>query len=324
MESITEYFQLPGYLTEATAIAAVALLGYLFGRRNARRDELAPNEDLVHDINRAVRIAKDLQQVTDHIRQELARHQNSITKFQSHVGAIDSRHESEAWAALTNEAEALLEPTVTVTSSLSAAYDQLRKHSAELMNFAGTRVDPETGVANRRALEKQLESQFVSYGVSNNRFCLAMFSVSGPADKELSEDEESDLIAGFARLVDHTARDTDFVARYSEDEFCVVLTHTTLAGATIFSQRLLRTVEVNLHSTVSGGMAEVAPDDDVDKIFSRVDSALYSARSNGGNCLYLHDGKALRRLPTGLEPELEASESGDEQAQEEPKPATTG
>ena len=323
MEILTDYFQLPGYLTEATAMAAVALLGYLFGRHNARRTEKVANEDLIHDINRAVRIAKDLQQVTDQIRQELARHQSSIAKFQSQVGAIDSSQETEAWAALTSEAEALLEPTVTVTSSLSAAYDQLRKHSAELMNFAGTRIDPDTGVANRRALEKQLESQFVAYGVNKNHFCLAMFTVSGTSNQQLNEEERKDLISGFARLVDHTARDTDFVARYSEDEFCVVLTHTALAGATVFSQRLLRTVEVSLHCAISGGIAEVAADDDIDKIFSRVDSALYSARSNGGNCLYLHDGRALRRLPSANHAESEEV-SHDEAAQEEAAPVNSG
>lgn len=296
MESLTDYFLLPGYLTEATALAAVALLGYLFGRNAIGRGKQETNEDLVSDINRAIRIAKDLQQVTDRVRKELARHQSSIARFHSQIGQLDSNEETAAWAKLTNEAEAMLGPTMTVTSSLSAAYDQLRKHSVELMNFTGTRTDPETGVGNRRALEEQLDTQFVAYELNKSRFCLAMFSVAGLTDQLLSEEQRKELRAEFARLVEHTARDTDLVARYSEDEFAVVMAQTTLAGATIFSERLLRLVEVNLQCFVSGGIAEVTPDDQAEKLFSRVDSALYSARSNGGNCLYLHDGKSLRRL----------------------------
>ena len=315
MELLTEYFLLPGYLTEATALAAVALLGYLFGRSAAGKTSLANNDDLAGDINRAVRIARDLQNVTDRIRQELAKHQGCISKFQSHVGSIDSNQEQEAWSELASEAEALLVPTMTVTTSLSAAYDQLRKHSAELMNFTSSRTDPETGVSNRRALEEHLDSQFVAFGLNKNRFCLAMFSVSGPEDKPLDAEEHKELRASFARLVEHSARDTDFVARYSEDEFTVVMSNTTIAGATIFSERLLRLVEVNLQCFVSGGMAEVTSEDDSEKLFSRVDSALYSARSNGGNCLYLHDGKALRRLQAV---QNTPPEQCTEQASEEP------
>ena len=45
---------------------------------------------------------------------------------------------------------------------------------------------------------------------------------------------------------------------------------------------------------MAGGIVEVQQEDDAEKLLSRADSALYSARANGYNCLYQHNGKNLR------------------------------
>ena len=313
MEIISEYLQVPSYLTDTVALAAVALIGYLFGQRSGKHTAADSNEEVSGELDRAIRIAKDLQEVTAHIRRELAKHQSSISTFQRRIGAVDSGNEGTAWAILNEEAEALLAPTLAVTTNLSAAYDQLRQHSAELMNFTCTRTDVETGVGNRRALDEHFETQFLAFGLNKTRFCLAIFSVTSMPQQYLSEAELRELRASFAKLVDHTARDTDFVARYSEDEFAVILGHTSLAGAIIFGERLQRLVEVNLECVVSGGIAEVTAGDDAEKLFSRVDSALYSARSHG-DCIYVHDGKALNRIHTQERDDqenLEAPAPGD-------------
>jgi hypothetical protein len=76
---------------------------------------------------------------------------------------------------------------------------------------------------------------------------------------------------------------------------------TTLAGATIFSQRLLDIAERELNVCVFGGIVEVQVSDTPEKLLSRADSALYSARSNGQSCLYQHTGKEIR-LHEGIRP----------------------
>ena len=289
----------PSYLSDTMALAAVALLGYLFGQRTRKPQPAQNGGQVSGELDRAVRIAVELQMVAEKIRQELAKHQSSISSFQSRMESVNAEDSNQAWSTLTSEAEALLGPTVNLSTHLSAAYDQLRQHTAALMNFTGSRTDAETGVGNRRALEEHLSTQFVSFGLSKSRFSLAMFSISSAEGTELAAKEFAELRVQFAKLVDHTARDTDFVARYSDDEFAVLMSHTTLAGAKVFSERLMRLVEVNLGCVVSGGLAEVQPEDDNEKLFSRVDSALYSARSNSQNCLFVHNGNTLRQLNGG-------------------------
>ena len=68
---------------------------------------------------------------------------------------------------------------------------------------------------------------------------------------------------------------------------------TSLAGATIFSQRLLETADQELNLFVFGGIVEVQAGDTPEKLLSRADSALYSARSDGESCLYQHTGTAI-------------------------------
>ena len=121
-------------------------------------------------------------------------------------------------------------------------------------------------------------------------------------------------IGAIASLLEHTARDTDVVARYSPDEFVVLMPQTSLAGAAIFSQRLLDTSDRELGLFVFGGIVEVQPGDTPEKILSRADSALYSARSEGQSCLYQHTGKAIRPHDRSSLPESDGSPFFDSQA----------
>jgi diguanylate cyclase (GGDEF)-like protein len=296
MELLANTLSLPGYVSDTMALAAVALIGYLFGHRTRQPSADPMDEKLNAELSRAVRIAKELRQVAGRIRKEVALHQSSISQFQSRVGRLQENDAGDAWQTLTGEAEALLAPTMKLASNLAAAYDQLRQQSSQLMNFAGSRSDPQTGVGNRRALEEQLDTQLAAYEENSSRFSLTLLSIELPSIDRSQELFSSDLLRDFAELLEHSARDTDLVARYCDDEFVVLMAQTTLAGAAVFSERLLHKVTAELGCVIGGGIVEVQPGDTPEKLLSRADSALYSARSSGRSCLYLHNGKALRQL----------------------------
>jgi diguanylate cyclase (GGDEF)-like protein len=124
------------------------------------------------------------------------------------------------------------------------------------------------------------------------------------AGNEAEPVAKSQLFA-MANLLESTARDTDIVARCSPEEFMVLMPHTSLAGATIFSQRLLDTAGRELGLFVYGGIVEVQSGDTLEKLLSRADSALYSARSDGDSCLYQHTGKSIRLHESALQPHAE-------------------
>lgn len=284
-----------GYLTHTAALAAVALLGYMFGQRSGQTPSESSDLQLNQELSRAAQIAKELQQIAGRIRNDVASHQSNISQFKARVSNLESQDNDDGWQALSSEAELLLVPTMRLATDLSLAYDQLRKQSLQLMNFAGSRTDPRTGIHNRRAMEEQLEILLSLHDQNASRFSLALFSLDGCSDLP----EADRLFRTFVGLLESCARDTDVVARYSNEEFVVLMPQTSLAGSVIFSERLLRRSEVLPECVVAGGIVEVQAEDDAVKLLSRADSALYSARANGCNCLYQHNGKSLREHEIG-------------------------
>ncbi len=100
MELLANTLSLPGYVSDTMALAAVALIGYLFGHRTRRPSADPMDEKLNAELSRAVRIAKELQQVAGRIRKEVALHQSSISQFQSRVGSVQKNDSGDGWEPL--------------------------------------------------------------------------------------------------------------------------------------------------------------------------------------------------------------------------------
>ena len=100
----------------------------------------------------------------------------------------------------------------------------------------------------------------------------------------------------FAQILDRCATETDLVARYSGDEFLVLMPESTMARASKFAEEVSQLIDTEFHGTLYGGVAEAMAEESVDRILSRVDSALYSARASSDGGLYQHTGKSIRPL----------------------------
>ena len=88
-----------------------------------------------------------------------------------------------------------------------------------------------------------------------------------------------------------TLRSNDVLGRYGGEEFLIVFPETKLEEAGAVAERLRAAVadepiKVGDHAlavTVSIGVAAFAPGHDVEKLFQRADSALYTAKQDGRN-----------------------------------------
>lgn len=285
-----------GALTDTAALAAVALIGYLFGRRS-RRPTSESDPDLLRELQRARLIAQQLQSLAKRIRADVARHQGSVARFQSEASALAQRGGEDAWQQLERHVEGLLSPSKKLAVEMSSSYDELRRHTSELLAFADSRTDRLCGVHTRRALEEHLEAVFSVPSQPNSRLALALFSV-GSAEGDGPDSQ----LARFAQLLQGNARDADFVARYSADELAIVMPQTSLSGATILGDRLLRGASVELGYRVWGGVVERADSDTPHSLLSRADTALYSARTFDQPCLFQHTGEVTRRCHCSGEP----------------------
>jgi diguanylate cyclase len=160
-----------------------------------------------------------------------------------------------------------------------------RLNAAETM----ATLDPLTGLANRRELDRQLSTRMAA----EKQFCLLLFDVDdfkaiNDTHGHLCGDEILRQIAG--RLASQI-RVRDFVCRWGGDEFLVIL-ECSIANARHRCQQIARWLsgpyriaadgrELTVDIGLSVGVAEREPGDSLDQLFQRADALMYKRKAEG-------------------------------------------
>ncbi len=275
------------------AILAVAVvIAYVLGRyKNPRNTEVVSQSR--RDLRRAQMVARDLENVSALIKKQLSKHQLRINKFKQRVSQLSVCKHEEAWRELCREAEEMLRPTMQLATQIASAYDEIRQQSGNLMTFTDVRTDPLTGVANRRALDETLNSQFAMKQRYDASFTLAMFDIDHfkKVNDSQGHIQGDHILQEVARLLDDCARETDTVARYGGEEFVVIMPQTSVEGAAIFADRIRARIAGKLSVTISGGVTGVLQGDTPESLLARADEALYDAKTAGRNRIFQHNGQ---------------------------------
>ena len=261
------------------ALAAVATLGYLFGRQQLRNRSAGLALQARRELRRARIVARELERIGRGVRRNLAAHQARVGKFKERMNKLNADQQHAGWEDLCREADEMLQPTLRLANQIADAYDQIRQQSANLMTFTELRTDPLTGVCNRRAFDDSLESQFALMERYDLRFSVAIIDIDhfkqvNDTHGHLHGDR---ILQQVAKLLDDAARETDIVARYGGEEFVVIMPHTELAGASIFADRLRAMIQDQLPVTISGGVTAAMDGDSAQSLVARADTALVRA-----------------------------------------------
>ncbi len=96
------------------------------------------------------------------------------------------------------------------------------------------------------------------------------------------------VLKTIAKIVKDTIRNTDILSRIGGEEFTIILPETKIEQATAMAERVRQAIENYIFDTVGNltislGVTSNKPDDNSDKIFKRVDSAMYLAKNSGRN-----------------------------------------
>ncbi len=273
------------------ALAAVAVIGYWIGQRGrASNDELEFQGR--RELKRAHLVAKELEQIAETVRHDLAKHHASIVQFKDRVSVLGAEQPEAGWQELCKEAESMIRPTLKLAAQLAGAYDEIRQQTSYLMSFTEVRTDPLTGVNNRRALDETLNSMFALMHRYESRFSVAIVDIDhfkkiNDAHGHLYGDS---ILTAVARELSDSARDTDVVARYGGEEFVIVMPQTPVDGGCVFAERLRERVAASLPLTVSVGVAHAVDGDNTQTLLARADAALYGAKAAGRDRVYFHTG----------------------------------
>ena len=214
----------------------------------------------------------------------------------------------------TPEAERLGNELRTTIEELLRARRTIDLQRGELERSAT--VDPLTGVASRSAILERLRMEVAQARRYRHPLAVVLLDVD-----RFGEINEAYGIAGGDAVLREVAlrmrlrvREADALGRSGSDGFLAALPHTDGAGAATFADALrirvgLRPVRVGdseLKVTVSVGVATMisGEDLDLDGLLARVQEALDSAQSAGGNRIALDRLHGLARLEDRNDPDV--------------------
>ncbi|MGQ0510114.1 MAG: diguanylate cyclase [Betaproteobacteria bacterium] len=151
-------------------------------------------------------------------------------------------------------------------------------------------TDRLTGLWNRRFLERTATAELSR----SRRHRQPLAAVLLDIDHFKNVNDTHGHLAGdavlreLASLARATLRTSDALVRWGGEEFLVLMPHTTHAAAAVAAENLRRIVEAHAFPavgrlTISLGVAEALPGEDMDRFFARADAALYRAKDAGRN-----------------------------------------
>jgi diguanylate cyclase len=186
--------------------------------------------------------------------------------------------------SLAQQLESSASEVMTLTQNLERA-------QAEAVN------DPLTGLLNRRGLEQAIAKVFESTdrlpGASLLLADLDRFKQINDSHGHLVGDQ---VLRAFAQVIRSRIKGSDIAARIGGDEFAVLMPETNLAGAMVLAEQIRTKLmqgrlrpfdreETLGNITVSVGVAYAGAEASLESILKAADTALYSAKNAGRNCI---------------------------------------
>ncbi|BAP43717.1 sensor domain-containing diguanylate cyclase [Pseudomonas sp. LJDD11] len=150
-------------------------------------------------------------------------------------------------------------------------------------------LDPLTGLPNRRGFNLLASNTLDSPGpVTALLLDLDHFKHLNDTHGHLAGDA---VLAGFAEDLKSCLRQSDVICRWGGEEFIVLLKDSDLAGGQRVAEQIRRLAEQHdyffsgsmLQVTVSVGLTERLPNDNLHDLIARADRALYQAKLSGRN-----------------------------------------
>lgn len=182
--------------------------------------------------------------------------------------------------------------------SMRTTRDIKRMCTLEIENI----TDPLMNIGNRRYLDQKLQEEFSKSERYNLEFSVLMIDIDyfKNVNDTYGHDAGDTVLNYLGELIKKLIRTYDTVARYGGEEIMVLCPSTDGHHATWLAERLRHGIEQSvivlndmneIQVTVSIGIAEYAQEvSSVEDLLKRADKAMYRAKKEGRNRIFLCDG----------------------------------
>ncbi|WP_157994503.1 GGDEF domain-containing protein [Peristeroidobacter agariperforans] len=205
-------------------------------------------------------------------------------------------------AELITDTERMRVVTHELSEQLERSTQEARQLTEQLKQAEHqAKLDPLTGMLNRRGLEQRAESFAEDAGSLQGGVMLLAdidhFKVLNDTYGHLLGDK---VIRSVAQLICDSIKGRDIAARIGGEEFAIFLPDTTLEGATVLAKRICaatasRSIRRNGTDqsvdrvTISIGVAASTATDSLETLLDRADKAMYAGKHAGRNRVTLYD-----------------------------------
>jgi diguanylate cyclase (GGDEF)-like protein len=199
-----------------------------------------------------------------------------------------------AWTARSSR---ISEEAVTTLETIAPYAAVQLRHALELgVMKAIAERDGLTGLANRRAFDTQLLTEWARWERSREPFSLLLFDIDHfkKINDQHGHDAGDEVLRAVGGALHGALRGKDFTARYGGEEFAVLLGEANLKTATEVAERVRAHIErmnagfagKHIPVTISGGVASSSEHLSAGDMIRTADRLLYKAKSDGRNRIY--------------------------------------
>lgn len=157
----------------------------------------------------------------------------------------------------------------------------------------GARIDPLTGIANRKSFEERFEQEIAQSPGKGAAVVMLLWDLDNfkGINDSYGHRAGDRVLQSVAACFMAAVRGNDFVARIGGEEFVMLLSGTQMAQAMLIANQVRSAVEAlrfhfrgtPVRVTVSCGLTELLQNDAAGAAFDRADAALYRAKQTGKN-----------------------------------------
>jgi len=154
-------------------------------------------------------------------------------------------------------------------------------------------TDPLTKTNNRMAFSDSLQREIKLSHRNARHLSIIFFDIDH--FKHINDSYGHDcgdiVLASAANSIKEAVRGSDIVYRYGGEEFVIILSDTTLDGATVMAERIRSKIENHtiaygmdiIKLTASLGVSTLRGNDTAESLIKRADNAMYTAKDKGRN-----------------------------------------
>jgi len=158
-------------------------------------------------------------------------------------------------------------------------------------------IDELTGLLVKRRFNEETSRLIAVSLKDNSPFCMLVMDMDGV--KSINDTHGHHFgaysIAETGKIIKRSINERGLASRFGGDEFIACLLNTSSAGGRRAGEKIRKAVEqhpyilenIEVHPTISIGVASLKTNDTLETLFKRADAALYRAKNGGRNMVCL-------------------------------------